>query len=248
MTNDIKLFSDYIRESYRIVFFGGAGVSTESGLPDYRSKDGIYRTARDFGRPPEEILSRDCFFSDPELFYRFYRAYFMTEAEPNGAHRAIASLEDVHDVTVVTQNIDGLHQAAGSRRVLELHGTTSRLHCTECGKTYGAEYLRRCGTNVPRCACGGLIKPDVTLYGEPLDPTVTDAAVRAISRAELLIVGGTSLSVYPAAGFVRAFGGKHAVVINRDSTGFDTQASLVFRRSISEVLSEAVAESRQSQR
>lgn len=240
MDGSIKLFSDYIRASRRIVFFGGAGVSTESGLPDYRSADGIYRTARDFGRSPEEILSHDCFFSDPELFYRFYREYFMSEASPNGAHRAIASLEGKHEITVVTQNIDGLHQKAGSSCVLELHGTTSRLHCTGCGREFESEYLRRCGTNVPLCSCGGLIKPDVTLYGEALDSDVTHAAIRAISCAELLIIGGTSLSVYPAAGFIRAFKGDHAVVINRDETDFDSRASLVFHRSISEVLTQAV--------
>lgn len=239
--NNIEKFAQFIRESKKIVFFGGAGVSTESGLPDYRSSNGIYNTALQFGLPPEKILSRECFMSDPELFYRFYRAYFMNRAKPNGAHSALAKLEKKRDVTVITQNIDGLHTAAGSSNVLELHGNASSFHCCRCNRAYGIEFIRHSHSEVPRCVCGNIIKPDVVLYGEELDETVVRSALDAISRADLLIIGGTSLSVYPAAGYLRAFTGDRIVLINRDVTRYDSAADIVFRENISDVLTSVIS-------
>ena len=224
-----------IRDSRRIVFFGGAGVSTESGLKDYRSADGIYHTATHYGRTPEEILSHRCFFEDPALFYRFYRDFFLQTAEPNDAHRALAALEQQGKaLTVVTQNIDGLHQKAGSRRVYELHGNAARFRCTACGKFYDSRCLTD-GAPVPRCACGGLIKPEVVLYGDSMDEAVVQGAVEAIAGAELLIVGGTSLTVYPAAGLIRYFRGNTLAVINRERTDCDGQAQIVLHDSLGTV-------------
>lgn len=236
--DDTRKFAELINLSKKIVFFGGAGVSTESGLKDYRSADGIYFTAQNFGRPPEEILSRDCFFQDPELFYKFYRAFFLQTAEPNFTHEFLVRLEKSgKDVTVVTQNIDGLHQAAGSRKVFELHGTTSSYTCIKCGKKYGPKRIKSSPENIPKCDCGGILKPDVVLYGEQLDEKTVNGAVKAISEADLLIVGGTSLAVYPAAGFVRFFSGNAKVLINRDPTPFDKSADLVFHASLGDVFS-----------
>ena len=235
---DTKRFAKLIKESKKIVFFGGAGVSTESGLKDYRSADGIYNTAKNYGMPPEDILSHDCFFDNTELFYRFFRDFFMCDAKPNFAHKALYELEKSgRQVSVVTQNIDGLHQAAGSSRVYELHGTVSKLYCTECGRFYTIDCLNKC-ENVPKCTCGGIIKPCVTLYGEMLDQNTVNGAIRAISEADLMIIGGTSLAVYPAASFVRYFGGRHTVIINRDITPYDNSATLVFRKPIAEVFKE----------
>ena len=241
--SDIERFADMLKKSSRTVFFGGAGVSTESGLKDYRSKDGIYHTAREYGRSPEEILSSDCFFGDTELFYRFFRDFFMEKAEPNRTHLALARLErSGMDITVVTQNIDGLHQKAGSSKVFELHGTTSSLHCVSCREKYSLDYLSESSANVPRCrSCGNVIKPDVVLYGEQLDDKVVQEALKAISKADLLIIGGTSLAVYPAAGFVHYFGGEDIVIINRESTPFDSAASLVFHESLGDVFDEAMS-------
>ena len=240
---DIERFADMIKKSSRMVFFGGAGVSTESGLKDYRSKDGIYHTAKEYGRSPEEILSSDCFFGDTDLFYRFFRDFFMGKAEPNRTHLALARLErSGRDVSVVTQNIDGLHQKAGSSKVFELHGTTSTLHCVSCHEKYSLDYLRENGENVPRCrSCGSVIKPDVILYGEQLDDKVVQGALKAISEADLLIIGGTSLAVYPAAGFVHYFGGDDIVIINRETTPFDSAASLVFHESLGDVFDGAMS-------
>ena len=232
---EIEKLATAIRDSRRIVFFGGAGVSTESGLKDYRSADGIYHTATHYGRTPEEILSHRCFFEDTALFYRFYRDFFLQSAEPNDTHRALAALErQGKELTIVTQNIDGLHQQAGSRHVLELHGNATRFRCLSCGRFYDARCLSD-GTPVPRCACGGRIKPEVVLYGEPLDETVVQSAVDAIAGAELLIVGGTSLTVYPAAGLIRYFHGNTLAVINRDETDCDRQAQIVIHDSLGTV-------------
>lgn len=238
---DINKFAEILKASRRIVFFGGAGVSTESGLKDYRSKDGIYNTAKNYGMPPEEILSRRCFDRNPELFYRFFRDYFMSGVEPNAAHRALVQIEKSgKNVAVVTQNIDGLHQRAGSSEVYELHGTTSRFHCRACGAEYGSEYVRQCEDIIPRCKCGAIIKPHVTLYGEMLDDSVVDGALKAISNADLLIIGGTSLAVQPASSFIRYFNGQNVVIINKASTAYDSAATLVFHEIIGEVFTKVL--------
>lgn len=237
----IESFVKMIKNADKIVFFGGAGVSTESGLKDYRSSDGIYRTAKQYGVSPEEILSRNCFFKDPELFYRFYRDYFLTDVEPNITHKSLAELENKGKcVKIVTQNIDGLHQKAGSSCVYELHGTTSMYHCVKCGKIFDAQYIIDSLTNVPRCKCGGIVKPNVVLYGEMLNEEVVLAAIDAIKKADLLIIGGTSMSVYPAASFVRYFKGENVVIINKESTLYDDFANLVFNEKLGDVFSEVM--------
>ncbi|WP_072523823.1 NAD-dependent protein deacylase [Clostridium sp. Marseille-P3244] len=214
-----------IDDSDRIVFFGGAGVSTESGIPDFRSADGIYHQAYKYS--PEQIVSHSFFIQYPEEFYKFYKEkMMMLDAKPNPAHRKLAELEKAGKLTaVVTQNIDGLHQAAGSRKVYELHGSIHRNYCMKCGKFYDARYVKE-SAGVPRCTCGGLIKPDVVLYEEGLDPETIQGAVQAIGRADTLIIGGTSLVVYPAAGFIDYFRGRHLVVINKSETAKTVQAEL----------------------
>ncbi len=226
---------EMIAECSKIVFFGGAGVSTESGIPDFRSEDGLYRQKYDVS--PETMLSSDYFFSHTEDFYRFYRDKMLPlEAQPNAAHKKLAEWErEGKLLAVVTQNIDGLHQKAGSKRVYELHGSVHRNTCLKCGKKFSAEYIAR-GKGVPRCDCGGLIKPDVVLYGEMLDDDTVNGALRAIERADMLIVAGTSLTVYPAAGFVNYFGGKYLVLINRDATPLDSRCDLVLHDKVGEVL------------
>lgn len=224
-----------IEQSENIVFFGGAGVSCESGIPDFRSTDGLYNQT--YRWPPEEILSHHFFEEQPEEFYRFYRDKMLyPDAKPNAAHLALARLEQAGKLkAVVTQNIDGLHQAAGSKNVLELHGSVHRNHCARCGKAYTlADILSSQG--VPRCTCGGVIKPDVVLYEEPLDEATMNASLQAIRRADLLIVGGTSLNVYPAAGLLRFYRGSALVVINKTPTPADAAASLVIQDAIGEVL------------
>jgi len=235
MTDNVQTFREWIAESKRIVFFGGAGVSTESGIPDFRSVDGLY--SQKFAWPPEEILSHSFFFSHTAEFYRFYREKMLPlEAQPNRAHRVLAQLEQAGKLTaVVTQNIDGLHQKAGSRQVYELHGSVHRNYCRKCGKFYSPEFIRDV-EGIPRCSCGGLIKPDVVLYEEGLDQDCLMGAVQAIAEADLLIVGGTSLTVYPAAGLLRYYRGDRLVLINRDTTPFDHQADLVFHQSLGQVL------------
>ena len=230
-------FKELVDRSSRIVFFGGAGVSTESGIPDFRSQDGLYN--RKYSVPPETILSDTYFYAHTEEFYRFYRDKMLPlDAEPNAAHKKLAEWErEGKLLAVVTQNIDGLHQKAGSKRVYELHGSVWRNHCLSCGKSYSAEYIKE-STGVPRCECGGIIKPDVVLYGEPLDEQTVLGAVRAIAGADLLIVAGTSLSVYPAAGFLEYFRGDHLVLINRDKTPLDGVAELVIHEKVGEVLSQ----------
>lgn len=230
-----EALQNLIDRSSRIVFFGGAGVSTESGVPDFRSTDGLYH--QQFRYPPETILSHSFFMAHTEEFYDFYREKLLIEnAFPNPAHRKLAELERAGKMTgVVTQNIDGLHTLAGSERVFELHGSVHRNYCMRCGRFYPRAYIAET-VGVPRCSCGGIVKPDVVLYEEPLNDRVVAGAVDAIRRADLMIIGGTSLAVYPAAGLIRCFGGQDLVLINRDPTGADDEASLIIREPIGQVL------------
>ncbi len=224
-----------IDDSSRIVFFGGAGVSTESGIPDFRSADGIYH--QHYKYTPEEVVSHSFFMRHTEAFYEFYKEKMMIlDAKPNAAHRKLAELEQAGKLTaVVTQNIDGLHQAAGSKCVYELHGSIHRNYCMDCGRSYSAEYVKG-SEGIPRCKCGGIIKPDVVLYEEGLDSNTINGAVRAIAEADTLIIGGTSLVVYPAAGFIDYFRGKHLVVINKSETGRAVRAELTIAAPIGEIL------------
>ena len=225
--------------SRRIVFFGGAGVSTESGIPDFRSVDGLYHQQYDY--PPEQILSRSFFDENPAEFYRFYRSKMLCpHAKPNAAHYKLAELEQAGKCTaVVTQNIDGLHQAAGSRTVYELHGSVLRNHCMRCGRAYGVEAVAE-AAGIPRCACGGIIKPDVVLYEEGLDQETIYKSVDYISKADVLIVGGTSLNVYPAAGLLNYYRGNKLVLINKSATPYDNKAALVIAENIGEVFKKIV--------
>lgn len=224
-----------IDESNSIVFFGGAGVSTESGIPDFRSPDGLYNQKYDV--PPEELLSHGYFFSHTEKFYEFYREKMIClDAKPNKAHKKLAELEKAGKLkAVITQNIDGLHSAAGSKKVYELHGSVHRNYCLDCGKSYSAEDILA-SNGIPHCTCGGLIKPDVVLYGENLDDATVTGALSAIENCDTLIIGGTSLTVYPAAGFIRYFKGKNLVLINMSSTPFDSEADIVIQDKVGEVL------------
>ena len=224
-----------IDNSKRIVFFGGAGVSTESGIPDFRSVDGLYNQKYDY--PPEQILSHTFFMHNTEEFYRFYRDKMLClDKNPNKAHLKLAELERAGKLTaVVTQNIDGLHQAAGSKKVYELHGSVLRNYCMKCGKFYSAEYIKN-SKGIPKCECGGVIKPDVVLYEEGLDDSTVSGALSAIQTADTLIIAGTSLTVYPAAGFISYFKGDNIVLINRDETPFDSKADLVFHEKVGELL------------
>ena len=235
MDEKIKTLQQWIDESRAIVFFGGAGVSTESGIPDFRSVDGLYN--QKYAWPPEEILSRTFFDAKPEEFYRFYRDKMLClDARPNAAHKKLAEWEAAGKLTaVVTQNIDGLHQAAGSKHVCELHGSVHRNYCERCGKFYGMDFILRSG-GVPKCGCGGVVKPDVVLYEEGLDQDTVAGAVEAIARADVLIIGGTSLVVYPAAGLINYYRGNKLVLINRDPTPYDGQADLVIHDPIGKVL------------
>lgn len=230
---------EIIDDSSRIVFFGGAGVSTESGIPDFRGVDGLYR--QKYKYPPEVMLSRSFFDRQPEEFFAFYRDKLLVDGvKPNAAHYKLAELERAGKlICVVTQNIDGLHQDAGSVNVAELHGSVRRNYCMKCGRSYDKEFIKN-STGVPRCACGGIVKPDVVLYEEPLDSDTTDRALDAIARADTLIVAGTSLTVYPAAGFVSAFGGRHLVLINLTPTALDSRAELAIHAKAGETLSEIV--------
>ncbi|MDR1236856.1 MAG: NAD-dependent protein deacylase [Propionibacteriaceae bacterium] len=239
---DSKL-ADIIAASRRIVFFGGAGVSTESGIPDFRSAGGLYNQSAGIDYAPEEIISHSFFVQHTADFYDYYRKNLIyPEAKPNAAHLGLAALERAGKVSaVVTQNIDGLHQLAGSRRVLELHGSVLRNFCTKCGKAFGVETILR-ADGIPYCdGCGGLIKPDVVLYEEPLNGQVMEESVAEIAQADTLIVGGTSLVVYPAAGLVHSFRGKNIVLINKQATGFDSRATLTIREPIGEALAGFVA-------
>lgn len=240
MTDSIKRLKELVGSSDNIVFFGGAGVSTESGIPDFRSTGGLYH--QEWKYPPEVILSHTFYESNPEEFFRFYRAKLLApDAKPNAAHKKLAEWEAEGRLkAVITQNIDGLHQAAGSRTVYELHGSTLRNYCVKCGAFYDVDFIAN-STGVPRCPkCGGIIKPDVVLYEEGLDEQVLSGAVSAIRRADTLIIGGTSLVVYPAAGLIRYFRGDHLVVINMQPTNADAEADLCIAKPIGQVLSEDV--------
>jgi NAD-dependent deacetylase len=233
----IDVLKQWVSESSRIVFFGGAGVSTESGIPDFRGVDGLYKQKFDY--PPETIISHDFFLRNPEYFFRFYREKMMPIGyEPNITHHKLAQWEREGKLLgVVTQNIDGLHQKAGSRRVFELHGTLQRNYCLRCGKVYPPEFVRD-HAGVPQCACGGTVRPDIVMYQERLDEDTVEGAVSSIERADLLIVGGTSLTVYPAAGFIDYYRGGRLVLINRDETPFDHRADLVFHDSLGNIFSQ----------
>jgi NAD-dependent deacetylase len=235
MDETIKTLQQWIDESNTIVFFGGAGVSTESGIPDFRSVDGLYN--QKYAWPPEQILSRTFFDAQPEEFYRFYRDKMLClDAQPNAAHKKLAELEAAGRLrSVVTQNIDGLHQLAGSKRVWELHGSVHRNYCMKCRKPFAVTDIKE-GTGVPRCACGGTIKPDVVLYEEGLDSASIEGAVADIQAADLLIIGGTSLAVYPAAGLINYYQGSRLVLINKSPTPYDDRASLAINLPIGEVL------------
>lgn len=231
----IETLQEMLDECNNIVFFGGAGVSTESGIPDFRSADGLYQQSYHY--PPEQVVSHTFFVRHPELFYDFYKNHMMfLDAKPNKAHLKLAELEQKGKLkAVITQNIDGLHQLAGSERVLELHGSIHRNYCQKCGKFYDAAYVKN-AEGIPKCECGGVIKPDVVLYEEGLDGNTIQESIQAIREAEMLIVGGTSLVVYPAASFIDYFQGKYLVVINKGETSRDRQADLCIRDSIGEVL------------
>jgi NAD-dependent deacetylase len=225
-----------IKDSKRIVFFGGAGVSTESGLKDFRSKDGLYNEKYDY--PPEVMLSHTFFMTHTKEFYDFYRDKLNTlNVEPNITHKYLKRLEDSGKLkAVITQNIDGLHEKAGSKNVLLLHGTVYKNHCMECGKEYDAKYVFE-SAGIPKCSCGGIIKPDVVLYEEGLEPDVVDDSIKAISNADLLIIAGTSLVVYPAASYIGYFKGKNLVIINKDITPYDARANLVIHEKMGDIFS-----------
>lgn len=232
---EIEKLQSIIDDSEKIVFFGGAGVSTESHIPDFRSADGLYQQKYKYS--PEQIVSHSFFVQNPEGFYEFYKDKMMfLDARPNAAHLKLAELEEAGKLTaVITQNIDGLHQAAGSRNVLELHGSIHRNYCMKCHKFYDAAYVKN-AKGIPRCTCGGMIKPDVVLYEEGLDSTVISKSIQAISEADTLIIGGTSLVVYPAAGFIDYFRGKHLVVINKSATAREVGAELTIAAPIGEIM------------
>ncbi len=236
MTN-LETLKQWIKESSRIVFFGGAGVSTESGIPDFRSVDGLYHQKFDY--PPETIISHSFYEARPEYFFQFYREKMLPLGfEPNITHRVLAKWEQEGKLlAVITQNIDGLHQKAGSKRVYELHGSVLRNYCTHCGKFYPAEFVRD-ARGIPRCTCGGIVKPDVVLYEESLNEDTLAGAISALRQADLLIVGGTSLTVYPAAGLLGYYRGHRLVLINRDATPYDEEADLVFHDSLGSIFSQ----------
>lgn len=247
MDEKILKLKKIIEESDNIVFFGGAGVSTESGIPDFRSENGIYNTVHQYGCSPETILSHTFFMRRPETFYDFYRTTIVcSDAEPNAAHKALAKLEQLGKLkAVVTQNIDGLHQKAGSKAVYELHGTIMKNNCMKCGEFYDLDYVVKGieENKVPRCAkCGGIVKPDVVLYEEGLDDWTIRKSVDAIRKADVLIIGGTSLNVYPAAGFINYYHGNKLILINKSSTPYDSHADLLIHDSIGKVLGACVAD------
>ena len=237
MEERIETLKAWVREAKRIVFFGGAGVSTESGIPDFRGVDGLYH--QKYAYPPETILSHDFFLHRPEEFYRFYRDKILVQgAQPNATHRKLAQWEQEGKLmAVVTQNIDGLHQAAGSEKVYELHGSVLRNYCMDCGKFYDVDFIRE-SSGVPRCSCGCTVKPDVVLYGESLDQDCILGALHAIASADLLIVGGTSLSVYPAAGLLDDYRGNRLVLVNKSETPRDARADLIIREPIGQVFAQ----------
>lgn len=232
---EIEKLQKILEDSQSLVFFGGAGVSTESGIPDFRSADGIYH--QHYKYMPEQVISHSFFQSHPDVFFEFYRDKMMfLDAEPNPAHRKLAELEKAGLLkAVITQNIDGLHQKAGSRTVYELHGSIHRNYCQKCGRFYDASYVKQ-AEGIPRCECGGIIKPDVVLYEESLDSATIEKSIRAIAQADTLLIGGTSLVVYPAAGFIDYFHGRHLVVINKSETAKEVGAELTINGPIGEIL------------
>ena len=237
--NELEQLKQIIAESDNIVFFGGAGVSTESNIPDFRSESGLYNAVNKYGYPPETMLSHSFFEDHPDEFYRYYFGELIyREARPNKAHLALARLEQQGKLkAVITQNIDGLHQAAGSRNVLELHGSVQRNYCLNCHLKYGLDFMLETAPGIPHCRdCGGIVRPDVVLYEECLDDAVTSAAIRCIAKADVLIVGGTSLVVYPAAGMIRYFKGRKLILINKSATDYDAKADLLIRTSIGQAL------------
>ena len=237
MEQAVRTLKDWVAESDNIVFFGGAGVSTESGIPDFRSMDGLYN--QQWAYPPETILSHSFFERDPAEFYRFYRQKLVVRgAKPNQAHLRLAQLEQEGKLkAILTQNIDGLHQAAGSREVLELHGSTLRCYCARCRKPYPASFVND-GQGIPRCDCGGIVRPDVVLYEEPLDEDILQRSVMYIRNADMLIIGGTSLAVYPAAGLINYYRGHKLVLVNRGATPRDAEADLIVRGNIAQVFAQ----------
>lgn len=242
MDENILKLKKLVSESSNIVFFGGAGVSTESGIPDFRSEQGIYNTVKNFGYPPEQILSHSFFMKNPEKFYDFYRSTMIYEnAKPNLAHLGLAKLEKQGKLkAIVTQNIDGLHQLAGSKTVYELHGSIHRNYCMKCGKFYPLSTITE-NKGVPQCKeCGGTIKPDVVLYEEGLDEEIINNSIKAIKKADMLIVGGTSLNVYPAASFVNYYDGNKLILINKSKTPYDRYADLLIHDSIGKVFNEII--------
>jgi NAD-dependent deacetylase len=244
MTDSIAKLAEFIRGSNNIVFFGGAGVSTESGVPDFRSKDGLYNQhdVRFDRYQPEYLLSHDCLVHEPEVFFEFYRQKMdARHVEPNAAHKFLAELEKSGKLNaVVTQNIDGLHQKAGSKNVLEIHGTTQKNYCMKCGKRFDADYIYNSDERIPHCDCGGTVRCDVTLYGESLPERAVRGAVDAIMSADMLIIGGTSLTVYPAASYVRYFAGKHLVIINKQHINYplNPETDLEINEPIGQVFSQ----------
>ena len=235
--SNVDTLKTWVEESDKVVFFGGAGVSTESGIKDFRSVDGLYHQKFDY--PPEEILSSSFFYGHTDYFYQFYREKMLAlDAEPNAAHRKLSEWEQAGKLSaVITQNIDGLHQKAGSRKVYELHGSTLRNYCQRCSAFYDGWHIQN-SKGVPRCTCGGLIKPDVVLYEEALDEATLMGSIEAICDADLLIVGGTSLTVYPAAGLIQYYRGNRLVLINRDETTYDDRADLIIREPIGQVFAQ----------
>lgn len=243
MNNNIKKLKELIDSHNNIVFFGGAGVSTESNIPDFRSASGLFNENLNKNLTPEQLVSHTFFMRYPKEFFKFYKDKLIyKDAKPNNAHIALARLENSGKLNaIVTQNIDGLHQMAGSRNVLELHGSVHRNYCNKCGKFYNLEEILRLGENIPYCdACGNIVKPDVVLYEEPLNNSVINKTVNALSNADLLIIGGTSLMVYPAASFIDYFNGDSIVLINKSSTSYDTKASVIINDSIGDVLSQTI--------
>ena len=233
----LETLKQWVAESSSIVFFGGAGVSTESGIPDFRSTDGLY--SQKFEYPPETIISHTFYERKPEYFFRFYREKMLPLGfEPNITHKVLARWEAEGKLSaVVTQNIDGLHQKAGSKKVYELHGSVLRNYCMSCGKFHTAEFIKE-NRGIPRCSCGGIVKPDVVLYEEGLDQNTIEKSIRSIHNADLMIVAGTSLTVYPAAGLINYYRGNRLVLINRDVTAYDSQADLVFHESLGNIFSQ----------
>ena len=243
MESKIEQLKELIQKSNNIVFFGGAGVSTESNIPDFRSSSGLFSEILNKNFTPEQLVSHTFFVRYPDEFFKFYKDKLIyQDAKPNNAHKALAKLEEIGKLkAVVTQNIDGLHQMAGSKTVYELHGSVHRNYCTKCHKFFDLDSMLALDGNIPHCdKCGGVVKPDVVLYEEGLDNATIEGAIRAISSADLLIIGGTSLVVYPAASFINYYRGKDMVLINKSSTGYDNDASLVINDAIGEVLKEAV--------